>query len=276
MRLRAATLFSIVLLASCAGPAPGGSAGIVTLVPSFADDVYALGAGRGLVAVSAYTDDPRAAKLPRVADASSVDVEKIVALRPSAVAGIPAQTRLVEPLRRAGLHVVLLDDDGYDLIFSDLLAIGVLTNRQAQAAGVVARLQRRTAQLRAAARRFRRHPRVFVVLESAPVWTAGRGSYISTLVALAGGINAAGDLRAAYGQYSAETLLENQPDVIVADRAARLDAVLDREPWRSLRAVKLHRVFYVDSDLLERPGPRYNEAIAWLEARLRPVAMANS
>ena len=56
------------LLAACAAPprtAPRAArhgARVVTLVPSFADDVYAIGAGAQLVAVSAFTDAPRAGR----------------------------------------------------------------------------------------------------------------------------------------------------------------------------------------------------------------------
>jgi ABC-type Fe3+-hydroxamate transport system substrate-binding protein len=60
--------------------------------------------------------------------------------------------------------------------------------------------------------------------------------------------------------------------VLIADRATHLQAALDREPWRSLHAVRLHRVYAIDSDLLERPGPHYNDAIRWLVDRLSPIA----
>ena len=118
-------------------------------------------------------------------------------------------------------------------------AIGALTGHRREAAATIARLRRETAQLHARTRAFARNPSVFVVLGSGPIWTAGSNSYIATLIALAGGANAASDLHAAYGQYSAEALLRHQPDVLVADAATHLDAALDREPWRSLRAVRL-------------------------------------
>lgn len=271
MQIRASTLFLVALLAACAGAKPAAGGGIVTLVPSFADDVYALGGGRQLVAVSAYTDDPRAAALPHVSDATSVDTEAIVALRPTLVLGIPSQARLVEPLRRAGLRVVLLSDDGYQQIFSNLVTIGALTGRANEARIAVSRLQGETAALALRARRFAWHPRVFVVLQAAPIWTAGASSYISNLIAISGGRNAA-QLEAPYAQYSAETLVVNQPDVLIADRIAKLDASLDRQPWRSLRAVRLGRVYEAQPDLLERPGPKYNDAIRWLIARLEPIA----
>jgi iron complex transport system substrate-binding protein len=248
------------------------AARVVTLVPSFADDVYAIGAGSQLVAVSAFTDAPQAKALPRVADASSVNAEAIVALRPSVVIGIPAQARFVEPLRRANVPVVLLPDDTYEQIFTNLRAIGALTGHQSQAAATIARLQRETAALTARAHRFVHRPSLFMVLGVAPIWTAGSGSYISKLIGLAGGRNAAADLHAAYGEYSAEALLRDQPDVLVVDPATRLDSVVDREPWRSLRAVQLHRVYLVNPDILERPGPQYNQGLRWLLERLEPLA----
>jgi iron complex transport system substrate-binding protein len=250
----------------------GGASRVVALVPSFADDLYAIGAGSQLVGVSAFTDVPQAKRLPRVADASSVDVEAIVALSPSVVIGIPSQSRFVQPLQRAHIPVVLLPDDSYERIFTNLRVVGALTGRQRQATAAVVGLQRETAALRALTQRFARRPSVFVVLGSGPIWTAGSGSYITTLIALAGGRNAAEDLHAAYGEYSAEALLRDQPDLLVADPMTHLDAVVDREPWRSLRAVRLHRVYDVNPDIIERPGPNYNQGVRWLLDRVSPLA----
>jgi iron complex transport system substrate-binding protein len=245
---------------------------VITLMPSFADDAYAVGAGGSLVGVSAFTDAPGTRALARVADASSVDAEAIVALRPDVVIGIPAQARSTEPLRRAGLRVVLLADDSYASIFENLTAIGRLTGHAREAEAQIARMRSETAVLHARTKTYRRHPSLFVVLGSGPIWTAGEASYISTLIALAGGVNAAAGLRAAYGQYSAEALLRRQPDLLVADAAIRLDAALDREPWRDLTAVKLGRVYDVNPDLIERPGPAYNDGVRWLVERLAPIA----
>jgi len=251
---------------------PASARRVVTLVPSFADDARAVGAGDVLVGVSAFTDAPGTGALPRVADATSVDAEAIVALQPDLVIGIPAQARLTEPLRRAHVRVVLLADDSYASIFQNLATIGTLTGHARQAGATIERLRRETAALRLQTRTYRRKPSVFVVLGSGPIWTAGGASYISTLIALAGGVNAAADLHAAYGQFSAEALLRRQPDVLVADAAIHLGATLDREPWRGLTAVRSRRVYDVDPDLIERPGPAYNEGIRWLIERLSPIA----
>jgi len=251
-----------------------GDRRVVTLMPSFADDVYALGAGSQLVGVAAYTDAAGTKSLPRVADASSVDAEAILALNPTLVIGIPAQARLTETLARAGVRVVLVANDSFASIFENIATIGDLTGRRRQAGELIARLRHETAALALRTSRYRYRPSVFVVLGSGPIWTTGARSYISTLIELGGGTNAAGDVHAPYAQYSAEALVRRQPDVLVADAAINLGAVLDRQPWRSLRAVHLNRVYFVNPDLLERPGPSYNEAIRWLANRLGPIASA--
>jgi iron complex transport system substrate-binding protein len=262
-----AALFALV----AAMPAPHPR--IVALMPSLVEDFFAIGAGPQVVGVSVYSDVPGAKSLPIVADFSSVDAEKIVALHPSVVAGIPAQARLVEPLQRAGIKVVLLSDDTYGDIFANLEAAGTLSGHEREAQRLIKRLEDETAELRARTHAFKRRPSVFVVLGTGPIWTAGKTSYIATLISIAGGRNAADDLNAAYGQYSAEALLRHQPDVIVTDPSVHLGAVLKTEPWRSLNAVQRGRVFTVDpAAMLERPGPNYNEGLRWLVERLTPLA----
>ncbi len=118
--------------------------------------------------------------------------------------------------------------------------------------------------------RFAHRPRVFVALGTGPIWTVGPQSYIATLIRLAGGTDAVTSLPSAYAQYSAESLLALQPDVIITDPEVHLASVLNREPWRSLRAVREHHVYLVDPPaILQRPGPRYTQGLAWLIEHLR-------
>lgn len=265
-----AALLAVSLVAATPAGAPRR---VVVLVPSLVEDLCAVGGAGQLAGVSSATRDiPCAKGVPVVGDFASVDVEKIVALHADLVVGIPSQARFLRPLRTAGVRVELLDDDSYADIFSDLRALGRLTGHAAAAERLASSLRARTARL-IAARRFKRTPTVFVVLGTGPIYTVGPGSYISTLVGLAGGRNAVTALPGAYGQYSAEALLRLQPDAIVTDPSVGLRAVLDREPWRSLRAVRLGHVFELpDASLLERPGPRYNAGLQWLIARLTPLA----
>ena len=264
---RAAALLCLLLLAA----APVQRPRIVSLIPSLTEDLFAIGAGGQVVGVSQFTDYPAAAaRLPQISSATSIDAEKVLSLHPDVVVGIRAQAALSSDLRRLGLRTVLIADDSYEDIYTDLHVLGALSDHAREAAALATRLRGEAARLEAGVPRGDR-PRVFVVLGTAPVFTVGNRSYIARLLNMAGARNAASDLREAYGRYSAEALVAAQPDVIVADKAAGLDAVLDRPPWNALRAVREHRVYVLDdADLLERPGPRFVGGLRWLIEHLHP------
>lgn len=273
MPVRALLVLALLACTACGGaPADAVPHRIVSLVPSLTEDLFAIGAGPDVVGVSAYTDyPPAAARLPVVAAFASVDAERVVALHPDVVVGITAQQPQASALRRAGLRTVLLEDDGFDDIFRTLTALGVLTARSDAARDTADRLRERTSELLRTVVRHRREPAVFVVLGTAPIFTVGKGSYITKLIELAGGRNAA-VLDAPYGAYSAEALVAAQPDVIVADPSVQLRGVAGRAPWNALRAVREGRVAVPpDPALLLRPGPRYNDGLAWLIATLNAV-----
>jgi ABC-type Fe3+-hydroxamate transport system substrate-binding protein len=274
---RPAILLAAALLAACSS-APRGTPHpyaqrIVTLMPVFAQDLCALGAQRAIVGVSVYTRSASCAShVPEVADFASVDTERIIALHPDAVVAIPAQRRLTSQLDRTGIVTIFEPDDSYGDIFSNIEAMGALTGRKGAARALVASLEERTRRLERS-ERFAYRPSVFVVLQAQPIWTVGSGSYISTLLTMAGARNAAASLKQPYAQFSAEALLRAQPDAIVTGSDTHLPLLYDREPWRSLRAVREHHVFVLpDPALLERPGPDYNEGLSWLIEHLRPLA----
>lgn len=242
-------------------------------MPSFAQDLCAMGSGGLIVGVSEYGNSATCApRAPAIANFSSVNVEKIIALRPDLVVGIPAQRRLTAPLERAGIRTVFLSDDSYGDLFRNIAEIGRLTGSTQSASDLIARLRSRTNRLRAS-EHFTKRPSVFVVLQAQPVWTVGPQSYISTLLELAGARNAVTRLPRAYAQYNTEALVDLQPDAIVAGSDTQLTALLDREPWRSLRAVRQKHVYVLqDPGVLERPGPNYNEGLSWLIEHLRPLS----
>jgi iron complex transport system substrate-binding protein len=273
--VRAIALVALLAISACASAAPvrdGLPSRIVSLIPSLTEDLFAIGAGSLVVGVSQYTDYPKAATaLPVVATYSSADTERIVQLHPDVVVGITSQAAPAADVRKAGIRTVLLDDEGFDDIFRDIEALGVMTGRVEDAHGLTDHLRARTTALMRTVHKRARPMRVFVVLGVGPIFTVGDSSYIGKLIALAGGTNAA-HLPAAYGAFSAETLLALQPDVLVADPTVQLQSVLDRPPWNGLRAVREHRVAYLpDPAILERPGPRYNDGLAWLIGILNTI-----
>ena len=272
---RAVAVAFLILLNAGAVPVTPAAADapahrIVSLIPSLTEDLFAVGAGPQVVGVSAYSDAPAAARrLPVISSATAVNAERVVALHPDVVLGIPSQAPMVADLRRAGIRVVLAPDDSFDDLFLDLRTAGALSGHEREARALTARLRARTRTLVASIDPRRRRPSIFVVLGDAPIYTVGDGSYVAQLIALAGGRNASG-LRQPYAPYSAEALVARQPDALLVQHDLALTPSLHRAPWSSLRAVRAGRVFIVPDDaLLFRPGPRYNDGLAWLITTLR-------
>jgi iron complex transport system substrate-binding protein len=119
-------------------------------------------------------------------------------------------------------------------------------------------------------------PRVFYELDStepdAP-WTAGPGTFIDTLIQMAGGENVAADLEGQYVQISLEKLVVEDPAVILLGDAAygiTPESVGQRSGWESLSAVKDDRVYPFDDNLVSRPGPRLVDGLETLANLLHP------
>ncbi len=275
-RLRSTTATFIAALALSADPVVVGAdarphvARIVSLAPALTEDVFAVGAGDLLVGVDAYSNRPDAAKkIERVGRFTQVNVERIVALHPDVVLGVSSQGPQLLDLARAGIATKTIDVDSLADDFRAIGTIGKLVGHRAEADVTVRTIQKRLDDDK---RRAAGYPelRAAVIFETSPIYLAGGPSYIGELLRIAHIANVAGAMHEAWPVYSAETLLSQQPDVIIVPSELVLPA---GSPWDELTAVRKARVMRIDGDLLARPGPQVADLVDTLidgVARLRP------
>jgi len=238
---------------------------IVSLAPSLTEELFAIGAGSQVVGTSAFSDYPRQARrLPVVDAANWINSEKILALHPDFVVGLPSDAARTQNLARAKVPTFLIKDDSYGDIYASLEELSVLTGRLDAGQKLVQEIRGRVDALKKKAAGFRFHPRLFVVLDVSPIYTVGHGSYIDTLLTMAGARNVVTS-NLPYPNYSAERLLADQPDALIVAREVELKRLLSQPPWSRLRAVREGRVFAVPGRFgLEVPGPRVADGLAWL------------
>jgi iron complex transport system substrate-binding protein len=233
------------------------------LAPHVTELVFAAGAGERLVGVVEYSDYPPAAKmLPRVGDSSRVDYEALQLLQPDLVlgweSGNPAQ--IIERIRALGYRVILLEPQGLGSIPVQLEMIGQLAGTSGVADVLASRLRARIADL-SAARRDESVLTVFWQISADPYFTVSGGHVISEILELCGGQNIFADLPGLAPSVTLESVLTEQPDVIIASVSPAGDGLnlawKDAwEQWPELVAVKNNHLYSVDSDLVSRPGPR--------------------
>ena len=94
--------------------------------------------------------------------------------------------------------------------------------------------------------------------------TIGGGSFINDLIRRAGGQSITADDKSDYPQYSLETVIAEQPEVIFLQAGGdELPARLKQTP-----AGRSGRVYHIDDDLLLRPGPRLVNGLEQMAAKI--------
>lgn len=233
---------------------------IVSLAPHATELLFAAGAGEHVVGVLAPADwPPEAKRAVRVGDASGIDLERIVALKPDLAVVwpylAPAQ---IERLRRLRIPVFVSDPKTPDAIATELERLGALAGTQESASRIAAELRARLAAL-AQSERGAMRISVFYEIWPRPLYTVGGRHLITAALELCGGRNVFGRLPAPAPAVGIEDVLAARPEAIIAgtDDAVRPGWLDEWRRWRELPAVRRGNLFVVDANLLHRAGPRF-------------------
>ena len=247
---------------------------VVTLAPSLTELVFAAGGGTALVATTALSDYPPAARaLPRVGDASRLDVERIVALHPDLVIvwRHGNTMRELEQLEGAGIRLFRLEPRRLDDVALAIERLGTVLGHEPQARAAASALRERLAMLR------REHAaaapvRVFYQVWSSPLMTINREQIVNDVIELCGGRNVFAALTPLVPLVSTEAVLAADPEAIfTADERGATEALARDRPlaafalWRrypSLSAVHGRWLYTLNGDAISRQGPRIAEGAA--------------
>ena len=253
---------------------------IVSLAPSNAEILFAVGAGAQVVAREDFTNFPaEAAKLPSVGGMSgAVSVEQIVNFKPDLVLASPlSPPELIKGLQDVKIAVMVLPNPKTlaDL-YANLELVGTLTGHSPEAKTLVEQLQAREQKILAAVAKATSKPTVYYELDAtdpAKPWTSGPGTFIDMLIGLAGGQNIGADLKGEWVQISQEALLVKNPNYLILGNAnfgMTADQVKARPGWSTLQAVKDNKVVPFNDDIVSRPGPRLLDGLEALVKAIHP------
>ena len=247
---------------------------IICLVPSITDDVFALGAGDDVVAISDYVKYPKEAlSKPSVGSISNPSLEAIIALHPDLVLGIPRNTQqaILDRITQLGIPVYLVDPHGLAGIFHSLDSLGTALNREPQAHALVATLQGRVANVR---RSVAGKPviSVFLPISYEPgIITIGHGAFIGDIIDAAGGHSITADLPQEWAHISMEAVVARAPQALLMMRGGTitLDILRQRPGWNTLPAVRDSRVYLMDKRI-DFPSPVAIDALEDLAKQFHP------
>ena len=249
---------------------PARAERVVSLAPSVTEVLFAVGAADRVVGVTSYCDYPPEARLKEnVGDTLKPSVERIVALRADLVIVSTASQveAFVNKLEELGIPVYVTNPRNIEGVLESISAIGAIVGAREGGLQLTDKLRARISAIETRIAQSAR-PSVFVILGTEPLITAGGGSFINDIVSRAGGRSISAGVSGDYPQYSLETAMAQQPEVIFLQAGgSELPELLKQTP-----ASHAGRVYHLDDDLLLRPGPRVVDGLEQMAARIHPEA----
>lgn len=254
-----------LLLTLCLFAPPAQAKRVVSLMPSYTEIIFELGAGRDLVGVSNFCNwPPEAAGIEKTGDYLRPNIEKVYSLKPDLVfTGDWAGPSTVKQLSSLGVKVVSLPEERSA---ADILNTVRLIADQLGLKREGGKLAKKLSALMPA--RPKGKPlKVYIEADSGG-WTSGGQSFLSDAVGLAGGANIFGKEKRGYFQASWEEVLLLDPEAVVL-LSGNEQEFLARPMAGGISAVKAGRVITsLDRDAFSRPGPRLFGEIARLKKLL--------
>jgi iron complex transport system substrate-binding protein len=235
---------------------------IVSLSPTATETLFAIGAGKQVVAVDNDSDYPRDAPRTKLSGLTP-NVEAIAGYRPDLVVIAYDPGGLKTAL--AKLHVPVLEQDAAPTLaaaYAEIVQLGRLTGHSARARKLVAGMKKRIARLVASVHGRGRGLAVYHELDPTlySVTSKTFAGQVYSLFGLRNIADAADTTGSGYPQLSAEYVVSQSPDLVVlADvrccgQSAKTLAA--RPGWATVKAVRTGEVVRVDDSIASRWGPR--------------------
>jgi len=264
---------------------------IVSLAPSATEILYAIDAGDKVVGVTDYCDYPynfkawiEAGNMTSVGGFQDTNVEVIASLNPDlilATGGVQEET--VGALRDLGYKVLVLDPANIDGVFRDIELVGNATGKRAQATAVVNDMTSRIDAVANKVAGVAAKPKVYyeVWFTTQSIWSVGAEGFETELIAKAGGVNIFENDSLEHFQTDSEVIISKNPDIILLPVGMEtigselpfwvsFDAVKARPAWDSISAVQNDKLYQIDGNAIERPGPRIADMIETLAEIFHP------
>lgn len=246
---------------------------IVSLAPHTTEMLFAAGAGAYVVGVTEYSDyPPEARRIPSVGSGVSLDLERIVALKPDLVVGwnngkAAAQLARLEPL---GIPVFKSEPYSFATIASSIERLARLAGTDA-AGTSAARAFRVHLQRLQETYQGRRKVRVFYQIWRSPLMTLNGTHLVSSALNLCGGENVFAGLPQLAPTVDIESVLKADPEAIIASSGGEDDAFDTWRRFANMQAVARGNLLTIDGDVLNRSGPRILDGVEMLCKELDTV-----
>ena len=231
---------------------------VITLSPSATEMAYAAGMGENMVAASAYSDYPQAAKdLVQVADWQGINVERILLLKPDLIIAWPSGNpqRPLDQLKSLGIPIIYSYQHSIEEIIDDLTRLSSYSTHPEVALASAQKLRQQYQELQQKYTSTTPHQtkkKVFIQFGMQPLFTTSKHSLQNEITELCGGENIFANSVVPWPQVSREQVISKKPDLILfSGKPNRITAI--QQFWQPQLDIP---IIAIDEDSFSRPAPR--------------------
>lgn len=232
---------------------------IVSLAPHTTELLFASGATDQIIGTVSFSDYPEQARqIPRIGNYNKFDLEAIVALKPDLIVAWESGNTMsrINEVKKLGYPVFVNEPRTFDDIQQSMVKLGVLLGTpgvaKIEADNFLSEMKKLISE-----NKNKSQVSVFYQVWDKPLFTINGDHLINRVIDLCGGKNVFLDMSVLSPQVGVESVLQKNPDVIVAGmnkgREGWLEAWLK---WPGLKAVKNQQIYAINADLIVRHTPR--------------------
>ena len=236
---------------------------IASLSPSCTEILYALGLGDKIVGVSTWCTYPEETKnVAKIGDTFSVNIEKMIEMGVDLVfVSGHAGSDAVSALGQAGIAVYTTSTVTLDDIYHNINVMGAMTNTADAAAAIVADMQ---ADAEGLEEKYAGLETKKVFIDLGDLYSTSKVDYLGHSLPMLNTENIAYDYDYTSPRLSAETVIEQNPDVYIV-LCSEEDFVMP-DGFEEIKAFKEGNVHYIPYDdprvdMITRDGPRFVDGL---------------
>ena len=258
--------YLLILLFSCSKKQPRNdqkqhSIRIISLAPSLTETIFYLGKGANLVGRTTECNFPKEAKkIETVGSFGQPSLEKVLSLKPDiVVATALADRNIKQTIEEYGIKFLLLPTDNFQNYKDTLKTLGNILNCAKLAKQEIRKFNSELKKFQSENSKKNKIPKVYLEIWNSPYMTIGKNSFINTMIYYAGGENIFKNVNKGYFNFSLESLIELNPDIIIAPSMRKGSEIFikNRPNWNTIKAIKNQNIYTnLNNDLIFRLGPR--------------------
>lgn len=246
---------------------------IISLAPNITETIYALDKQKLLIGRTDYCTYPKeVSEIKSIGSLMKPNIEKITQLRPDLViASNHFRKEDLKKLEEVNVKVLVLSSsESFEGTYDIIKNTGKVLNANQKASEVVLAMKEKVKAVQEKVKD-KNKPSVYYIVSfgKSGDFTAGKDTFIGKMLEMAGGKNAADDVRG--WKYSVEKLIEKNPEILIySNKFNSKEELKNTEGYKELEAVKKDKIFAIDEDIINRQGPRLADGLEALAKILHP------